>query len=401
MLSLLWLLLATTPAAPTPSSETPPQDVEPAFLAFATDLRDSLQAGDPSVLDERVDVERLLQRATRDVPASPALLDALLGDVRETGLKLGGVLLSSETGTRRVHLLRVEPHQGAPRALLRVLSSGSLNYFAFELARDERGRVVIVDVYPYMAGELLSESLRRVYLLAALEKAPAAGKKRTARERGVMDNMPRFERIHRLLDEERYQEAVDELSLLPPSVLAEKSFQLIRLKALMRLGGPRYQRALRAYEKAFPGDAAMDLLALDDSRLDDKPQEKMRVLDRLDRKVGGDPYLHYLRAQVKFQQDDPVAAKRFLLEAIQGDPTLYEPYIELFSLAIGEGDYAQAILVLEGLERGARVDVMNLEVSDAGFLASPEYRHWLERQNRRGRYRLLRPKTPLPTGGSL
>jgi tetratricopeptide (TPR) repeat protein len=401
MLSLLWLVLAATPAAPTPPSESPPQDVEPAFLAFATDLRDSLQAGDPSLLDERVDLDRLLQRATRDLPASQAVLDALLGDVRETGLKLGGALLGSKKDhTDRVHLLRVESHQGAPRAILRVLSSGALNYFAFELARDERGRVVIVDVYPFMAGELLSESLRRVYLMAALEKAPEAGKKRTGRERGVMDNMPRFQRIHRLLDEERYQEAMDELSRLPPAVLAEKSFQLIRLKALMRLGEPRYQRALRAYEKAFPEDAVMDLLALDDARLDDKPEERMRVLDRLDRKVG-DPYLHYLRAEVKLQQDDVPAAKRFLLRAIQGDPTLYEPYMELLSLTIGEGDYAQAILVLEGLERGVGADVMRLEVSDAGFLASPEYREWLRRQNQKGKYRLLRPRVPPPTGGEL
>jgi len=400
MLSLLWLLLATTPAAPTPSSETPPQDVDPAFLAFATDLRDSLQAGDPSVLDGRVDLDRLLQRATRDLPASQALLDELTRDVRENGLKLGGALLGSKDETLRVRLLRVELHQGAPRALLRLLSSGGLNYYAYELARDDQGRVVITDIYLYMAGELFSESLRRVYLMSALERAEQPDTKLARREPGLMDNMPRFQRIHRLLDAERYQEAVDELSRLPPSVLADKSLQLIRLKALMQLGGARYQRALRAYEKAFPGDAVMDLLALDDSRLDDKPEEMMRVLDRLDSKVG-DPYLHYLRAQVKFQQSDPVAAKRFLLAAIQGDPTLYEPYLELFSLAIGEGDYAQAILVLEGLERGARVDVTNIDVSDAGFLASPEYREWLERQNRRGRYRLLRPKTPPPTGGSL
>jgi hypothetical protein len=400
MLSLLWLLLATTPAAPTPSSETPTQEVEPAFLAFATDLRDSLQAGDPSLLDERVDLDRLLQRATRDVPASQAVLDELTRDWRENGLKLGGALLGSKDGTLRVRLLRVESHQGAPRALFRLLSSGGLNYYAYELARDARGRVVITDIYVYMAGELFSESLRRVFLMSALERGQEPDTKLARREPGLLDNMPRFRRIHRLLDAKRYQEVVDEFSRLPPSVLADKSLQLIRLKALMQLGGAEYQRSLRAYEKAFPEDAVMDLLALDDERLSGRPEEMMRVLDRLDRKVG-DPYLHYLRAQVKFQQDDPVAAKRLLLEAIQGDPTLYEPYLELFSLAIGEGDYAQAILVLERLERGARVDVMNLEVSDAGFLASPEYRQWLERQNRRGRYRLLRPKTPPPTGGSL
>ncbi len=400
MLSLLWLLLATTPSAPTPSSETPPQDVEPAFLAFATDLRDSLQAGDPSLLDERVDLDRLLQRATRDLPASQAVLDELTRDVRENGLKLGGALLASKDETLRVRLLRVELHQGAPRALFRLLSSGGLNYYAYELARDDQGRVVITDIYVYMAGELFSESLRRVYLMSALERGQEPDTKLVRREPGLLDNMPRFRRIHRLLDAERYQEVVDEFSRLPPSVLADKSLQLIRLKALMQLGGAEYQRSLQAYEKAFPGDAVMDLLALDDSRLSGRPEEMMRVLDRLDRKVG-DPYLHYLRAQVKLQQDDLVAAKHFLLKAIQGDPTLYEPYIELFSLAIGEGDYAQAILVLEGLERGAGVDVMNIDVSDAGFLASPEYREWLRRQNRRGKYRLLRPKAPPPTGGSL
>jgi tetratricopeptide (TPR) repeat protein len=400
MLSLLWLLLATTPAAPTPSSETPPQDVEPAFLAFATDLRDSLQAGDPSLLDERVDLDRLLQRATRDLPASQAVLDALTRDVRDNGLKLGGALLGSKDETLRVRLLRVEQHQGAPRALFRLLSSGGLNYYAYELARDDQGRVVITDIYVYMAGELFSESLRRVYLMSALERAQEPDTKLARQEPGLMDNMPRFRRIHRLLDAERYQEVVDEFSRLPPSVLADKSLQLIRLKALMQLGGAEYQRALQAYEKAFPGDAVMDLLALDDSRLSGRPEEMMRVLDRLDRKVG-DPYLHYLRAQVKLQQDDLAAAKHFLLKALQGDPTLYEPYMELFSLAIEEGDYSQAILVLEGLERGAGVDVMNIDVSDAGFLASTEYREWLRRQNRRGKYRLLRPKTPPLTGGSL
>jgi tetratricopeptide (TPR) repeat protein len=239
-----------------------------------------------------------------------------------------------------------------------------------------------------------------VYLMSALERAQEPDTTLARREPGLLDNMPRFRRIHRLLDAELYQEVVDEFSRLPPSVLADKSLQLIRLKALMQLGGAEYQRALQAYEKAFPGDAVMDLLALDDSRLSGRPEEMMRVLDRLDRKVG-DPYLHYLRAQVKLQQDDPTAAKHFLLEAIRGDPTLYEPYIELFSLAIGEGDYAQALLVLEGLERGAGVDVMNIDVSDAGFLASPEYREWLRRQNQRGKYRLLRPKAPPPTGGSL
>jgi tetratricopeptide (TPR) repeat protein len=400
MLSVLWLLLATTPAAPTPSSETPPQGVEPAFLSFATDLRDSLQAGDPSLLDERVDLDRLLQRATRDVPASQALLDELTRDVRENGLKLGGALLGSKDGTLRVRLLRVEPHQGAPRALFRLLSSGGLNYYAYELARDDQGRVVITDIYVYMTGELFSESLRRVFLMSALERGQVPDSKLALGEPGLMDNMPRFRRIHRLLDAERYQEVVDEFSRLPPSVLADKSLQLIRLKALMQLGGAEYQRSLQAYEKAFPGDAVMDLLALDDSRLSGRPEEMMRVLDRLDRKVG-DPYLHYLRAQVKFQQDDLAAAKHFLLKAIQGDPTLYEPYIELFSLAIGEGDYAQALLVLEGLERGAGVDVMNIDVSDAGFLASPEYREWLRRQNRMGKYRRLRPRVPPPTGGSL
>ncbi|HYO60237.1 hypothetical protein [Archangium sp.] len=384
MFSLFWLLLATHAANPSSSPSTSPH-VDPAFLSFAREVEDSLRGGDPAVLDARVDVDQLLQRATRGLPASKTFMDELTGDVRESGLHLGGRLLDVGAENLRVRLLRVWMQGRTHRALFRILSPSGLNYFDFELGRNARNEVVIVDIYPYMAGELFSESLRRVYLMAAAEEGQCSLEGLSRRERGLLGSMPRLRRIERLMESESYREVVEELDRLPPAVLGEKSFQLLRLKALAHLDEAEYLSGLLAFEKAFPGDAALDLYSLDNPLLRGDATAMMQAIDRLDRRVE-DPYLQYLRGLVKLEQEDLTGAKRFFQKTIHEEPALFEPYVELLGLAIQESDHAGAVRLLEALERDAGVDVLQVSVEEApgagGFLESEEYKAWRERRSR-------------------
>lgn len=118
----------------------------------------------------------------------------------------------------------------------------------------------------------------------------------------------------------------------------------------------------------------------------------MRALDRLDARVK-DPYLQYLRGLVKLEQADDAGAKRLFQDVVRAEPTLIEPYVGLLTLAFKERDHAEAVRLLEALERDAGADVASVRVegSSSGvgsFLQSPEYKAWLERR--------LRPK---PQGG--
>jgi tetratricopeptide (TPR) repeat protein len=386
MLSLRWLLFATPASNPSFPPNTS-SGVDPAFVSFAREVEASLREGDPAVLDARVDVDQLLQRATRGLPFSKVFVDEWTGEVRESGLRLGGRLLDGGAEGLRARLLRVWMQGHTPRALFRLLSSSRLNYFEFELGRNARNEVVIFDIYPYMAGEFLSESLRRVYLMAAAEEGQGLSKGLSRRDRGLLGNMSRLRRVHRLLESESYREAVEELDRLPPAVLGEKSFQIIRLKALVHMDEADYLAGLLAFEKAFPGDAALDLFSLGNPLLRGDASAMMETIDRLDRRVE-DPYLHYLRGTVKVEQEDLAGARRFFQKAIQEEPALFEPYVELLNLAIQESDHAGAVHLLEALERDTGMDVLRVSVEDSplarGFLESAEYKAWRERRSRGG-----------------
>lgn len=378
MLPLLWLLLAA-PASP-PGISSP---VDPAFLSLAREVEAALRDGDAAALDARLDGAQLLQRVTRGLPVSDTFLEALTDDVRAQGWPLGRRLLGARGEGLRVRLLQVRMRGRTPLALFRVLSDSGLNYFEFELGRNARNEAVLVDLYPYLEGERLSESMWRVYLLAAAERGQCLTRKLRGPARQWVEQLPRWRRIERLLGADQAREAVEEMDRLPPRVRGEKFVQLARLRVLAPLDEAEYALGLLAFAKAFPQEPLLDLFALDNPLLRGDSATMMEAINRLDRRVA-DPYLHHLRGQVKLGQDDLEGAKRSFQKALEEEPSLFEPQVELLSLAIEEADHAGAVRLLEAMAREAGGALVRVRIQEGlqarAFLESAEYKGWLERQ---------------------
>ncbi|AKJ07238.1 Hypothetical protein AA314_08864 [Archangium gephyra] len=357
--------------------------VDPAFLSLAREVEAALRDGNPAVLDARLDGEQFLQRVTRGLPVSSTFLETLSGEVRTQGWPLGRRLLGAGGQGLRVRLLQVRMRGRTPLALLRILSDSGLNYLELELGRDGRGEAVIVDLYPYLEGERLSESMWRVYLLAAAERGQCLTRKLRGPAREWVEQLPRWRRIERLSGADQDREAVEELDRLPPRMRGEKFVQLARLRLLASLDEAEYALGLLAFEKAFPKDPLLDLFALDNPLLRGDSAAMTKALDRLDRRVA-DPYLHHLRGRVLSGQDDLEGAKRSFQKALEEDPALFEPVVELLSLAIEEADHAGAVRLLEAMERNAGGSLMRVRIQEGpqarAFLESAEYKGWLERQ---------------------
>lgn len=381
MSPLLWLLLA---APLSPSAMSSP--VDPAFLSLAREVEAALRDGDPAALDARLDGEQLLQRVTRGLPVSNTFIEALADEVRAHGWPLGRRLLGSGGKGLHVRLLQVRMRGRTPFALFRILSDAGLNYVEFELGRNTRNEAVIVDLFPYLEGERLSETMWRVYLLAAAERGQCLTRKLRGLERLWVEQLPRWRRIERLLGAGQGREAVDEMDRLPPRLRGEKFVQLKRLEVLASLDEAEYALGLLAFEKAFPKEPLLDLFALDNPLLRGESAVMMAAIDRLDRRVA-DPYLHYLRGRMMHGQDELEGAKRFLQKALEEDPGLWEPRVELLSVAIEEADHAGAVHILEEMERGAGGRQMRVRIQEGpearAFLESAEYKAWLERQRAR------------------
>jgi hypothetical protein len=378
MLPLLWLLLAAPASPPAMSSS-----VDPAFLSLAREVEAALRDGTPAVLDARLDGEQFLQRVTRGLPVSSTFLQALTDDVRAHGWPLGRRLLGSGGQGLRVRLLQVRMRGRTPLALLRILSDSGLNYLELELGRNGRGEAVIVDLYPYVEAERFSESMWRVFLLAAAERGQCLTQKLRDPALQWVEQLPRWRRIERLLGADQGREAVEEMDRLPPRVRGEKFVQLKRLQVLASLDEAEYALGLLAFEKAFPKDPLLDLFALDNPLLRGDSAAMTKAIDRLDRRVA-DPYLHHLRGMVRLGQDDLEGAKRSFQKVLEEEPALLEPRVELLSLAIEEADHAGAVRLLEAMEREAGGSLVRVRIQEGpesrAFLASAEYKAWLERQ---------------------
>jgi tetratricopeptide (TPR) repeat protein len=384
MLSLVLLVLAAQPtAAPAPTAKAPTMDA--AYVAFTDELEDGINSGDPSVLDTRIDLERLIERATRDTSAPKVFAEGFAKGMRRSGMNLGKQLVDARDEDSDFHLLRLRMERGAPHALYRVISKTGINYLDFELARNAEGKVVIADVYPHISGELFSETLRRMYLLAANEAGYNLVDKLMGKEQEFLKSLPKLQALQRLGQEEKFAEVVKTFDELPPSLRQMKSFALLRLNAAARLEEAQYQRAIDDFMKAWPEDPSVDLISIDGHMMRKDYAAVLASIDRLDKRVR-DPYLQYLRGSVQLEKGDGKEARRLFQAAIDAEPTMVTPYWVLIGLSLQDKKYKDTARYLTAIERDAGMAIGDLEEVEQyeGFVKSPEYKSWIkERKARR------------------
>jgi tetratricopeptide (TPR) repeat protein len=382
MLSLLLLVLAAqTPAAP--ATATGPA-IDPVYVAYTTELERGISSGDASVLDSRIDVEQLIARSTRGIPAPKGFADAFGQGVRRSGVPLGKQLVAGWDDESDFHLLRMRLDGTTPHALFRVISKAGINYLDLELARDAKGAVVVSDVYPYISGELISDTLRRTYLQAANESGLNVVDKLMGKEQEFIKNLPKLQDMQRFAQQEKFAEVVKTFNELPPSLRQNKSFLLIRLNASSHLEESEYLKAIADFEKAFPNDPSLDLISIDGQMMRKDYAAVMKTIEQLDARVK-DPYLHYLRGSVMLEKGDGKEARRYFQSAIDAESRLVMPYWVMISLSLTDKKYKDTARYLTGIERDAGVKLGDLKRLEQyqGFVKSKEYKAWnKERQAR-------------------
>jgi tetratricopeptide (TPR) repeat protein len=354
-------------------------------VAFTEELEQGITAGDASVLDTRIDLERLIERSTRDTSTPKTFAEGFAKGMRRSGMNLGKQLVDARDEESDFHLLRLRMERGAPRALYRVISKAGINYLDFELARNAEGKVVIADVYPHISGELFSETLRRMFLMAANEAGYDLLDKLMGKEQEFLKNLPKLQAMQRLGQEEKFAEVVKTYAELPPSLRQVKSFALLRLNAAAHLEEAEYQRAIDDFMKAWPEDPSVDLISIDGHMMRKDYAAVLKSIDRLDQRVR-DPYLQYLRGSVLLEKGDDKEARRLFQAAIDAEPTLVTAHWVLIGLSLQDKKYKDTARYLTAIERDAGVTLNELEGLEQyeGFVKSPEYKAWSkERKARR------------------
>jgi hypothetical protein len=352
-------------------TEVAPPVVKPidaaATAAFAEELKGALTPCDAGRVDALIDYDTMGRIAIAGLPQGQAVLRGFLDKARSVGFGKG--LCGTDQRVVAHRYLGLWSKGGESWPLFRVLVEGNVNYQAYRPGRDKDGKVHIVDYYSFMTGELTSETMRGMF-------DAMSGKLKQAE-----DALPVTERLRTAMLKGDHAAARTAIEQLPPSLRQTKAIMIHDIMISQKESDSAYQRAIESYAARFPGDPSLDLVSLDGLYLRKDYTGALAAVDKIDKAVGGDPYLDSLRASLHAENGDLDKAVHHARQAVTREAELETLWTTLLGIHVLRKDAAQTLATMDEMVTrfGSQIDeeVVAREPQWEFLRTSPE---WKKRQ---------------------
>ncbi|HET6325340.1 MAG TPA: hypothetical protein VFG04_11745 [Planctomycetaceae bacterium] len=334
-----------------------------AFVATATAL-----PGNSAQLKEfRAHFERDLKAAT----ASP-----------RSGF--GRAIIGAIDGPGEYRPLHTHREAGRVRVLFRLISTnGALNYHDWVLGRSKDGNVAAADCYVFLIGEMYSQNLRRSFLPLAHKQGGASLDSLSGEEKDLVAHINEVSQMGLYVRQRDWRQAMSVYAQLPPTVQQSTPALTMRLLATQGIGNAEYLATIDAFRKQHPKDAMIDLISIDAHIIRKDYAKALEAIDRVDKSVGGDPYLNVLRGSVLEQEKKLDAARAVIEKSVAQEPTLLRGYYALIDLSLERHNYADTVKWLKQAEaKGVKFGDMRNAATFGDFVKSPEYKSWAKSHGR-------------------
>jgi hypothetical protein len=334
--------------------EVAPPVVKPidaaATTAFAEELKGVLIPCDAGRVNALIDYDTMGRIAVAGMPQAQAVLKGFLDKARSVGFGAGICGTDQRPVAHRYLGLWSKGDESWP--LFRILVEGNVNYQAYRPGRDKDGKVHIVDYYNFMTGELTSDTMRGMFdaMSGKLGQAEKA--------------LPVTERMRAAMLKGDHAAARTAIEQLPSSLRQTKAIMIQDITISQKEPGDAYQRAIESYAARYPGDPSLDLVSLDGLYLRKDYAGALAAVDKIDKAVGGDPYLDSLRANLHAENDDLDKAVHHAKQAVTREPELETLWTTLLGVHVLRKDVAQTLATMD--EMGTRFGTQ----FDQEFIAS-------------------------------
>jgi hypothetical protein len=400
----------STPAAP-PAPPLLPNSALPPARATTTPVQTSAK---PITAEEAKTWAVALQRAVRrqDVDAFNTLVDwdafvekatALPGNSPQLkefrtefsrGLKsattsptsgFGRAIMSAIQGSGDYRAFRIHSAGGQTRVLFRLISStGALNYHDWVLGRSKSGAVVGVECYIFLVGEMYSQNLRRSFLPLAHKSGGASIDNLSGPEKDFVEHFGQFALMGQYTRERNWRQALNIYKELPASVQESKPAMTMRLLATQSISDAEYLATIDDFRKHYPNDPMIDLISVDAYILRKSFDKALEAIERVDKAIGGDPYLNVLRGNVLLRENKLKEAREMVQNALVTDPNLLRAYYALIDISLAAHNYADTVKWLKKAESlGVTFGDLTAVKAFEGFAKSREYKEWLQSHGRK------------------
>ena len=348
--------------------------------ATAGKIESSLAKGDASVFTGFVDDSAMLDIAARGMSLTPEVkagfasgftIGKELGDSLAAVVKQGG-------SYHFLHLMRVGSEH---HPLFRMVGAdSSVNYHELTLARAADGSIRVVDLYIYATGELMSATIHRPLLALVASDNRNVIQKLIGSDNDYVKHLAEVDAFQKATNSGDAQKALGIYDQFPDDLKQDKTMMILRIKDASSGDPAQYAAALSDLAQTFPGDPSLLLMNIDSYFLKKQYDAAYANIDQLDKRVGGDPYLDYLRASVRISQGRDADAADLCHRAASREPDLASAWEACVSETVKTGDYAK---VVDGLDESAQKGGLqwtrvNTVPAFADFVKSREYADWVK-----------------------
>lgn len=351
---------------------------------FAKVLETAVASKDPEAVNALIDWDALLAFATSGVAVADQFRQGFSKGVKQAGAGQTGLasqIVQAMGNGGSYRFLNLRTQAGQKWLLFRLLDGDSrLNYHDFVVLRGPGGKVHIADVYLFATGETFSQTLHRAFLAAA-EQSNSLIARLTGKDSQWLKATAKLQEMSKFLQANQPNKALEVYDQLPEPLKHEKMAMIVRLRAAGLVSDDKYDTAIEDFSSRFPGDAALNLLAIDSYFIRRQFDQAREAVDKLDESVGGDPYLNIFRANAYLEEKNYKAAATAARKATEADKRLEAAYWLQVASSMGQKDFDETTRLLLLLERELGVTFNDLTTSAnySEYVKSPQYRQWLKR----------------------
>ena len=161
---------------------------------------------------------------------------------------------------------------------------------------------------------------------------------------------------------------------LPKELQRDKGVAWARLNHARQINLLALSLQVEGILEFFPNDPLTDLAQLDCLVARGRGDELLKVVDRIEKRVGNDPYLDTFRGRAHSIEKRFDDAKRLARQAIEEEPWIADPYWLLVDISLAEKDFDETVVRLNAIETRLGVPVpvesINKSASCAEFVES-------------------------------
>ncbi|QNN22477.1 hypothetical protein HED60_09390 [Planctomycetales bacterium ZRK34] len=349
-------------------------------VAFAKDLALSLNSREAAMFNEAWSNRALFERAVQGIQMPSSVRRGFRLGLDSSGSELSRQIVLHVAKGGIYRLLHVRKIDGHYRALYRMSSLEGLNYHDIVLAPGSDGRVRIIDVEVATTGELVSQSMRHRLLQLVGSTNPRVFKRLSDSENVYLAHLDDMSRMQQAAKNDQYGEALRIYQSLPESLRYDRNVMTLGILFASRISrNEQYLQMISEYIERYPESLNADLIGLDAYYLNKKWGPVLQAINRLDKKLGGDPYLDIFRGNVARELGMNKEAAKLLRRVIADDPRQPDAYYPLIEIMLEQKDWVQVTKLLLALRREAGRDLGDLTRIDtfAGYTKTRYYQNYI------------------------